>query len=268
MEFSDTLTALQGAIRRSKAVNVNTKALRDDAKAVVQQYFRAARPDLRAIGISDDGLASLDAEAQTLLGLANGPNAKKSYISTLLRMRNAAATVEVERELRLGEQRVVSRTAPNAIEGAILRTLTDLAPSAAAPYQQALIDLSQADRVSYRGPAHELREALREALDRLAPDSDVEQAEWYSLEKDRTKPTQRQKMRYILTSRGLSARARKTPEDTVGLVDELTASVARGSYERTSVAAHVGFSKPEVLQLKMYVDTILAEILEIHRATP
>jgi hypothetical protein len=106
---------------------------------------------------------------------------------------------------------------------------------------------------------------MREALDRLAPDADVEAAEGYKPEKGQSKPTQKQKMRFLLKARGLPATARKTPEDTVNLVEELTASVTRSSYQRSSLAAHVGSSKGEVLQLKMYVDTALAEILEIHR---
>jgi len=90
-------------------------------------------------------------------------------------------------------------------------------------------------------------------------------AKGFTLEANRTTPTQKQKVRYVLRSRRMSATATRAPEETVALVDELTASVTRSTYERTNVSAHVASVRQEVLQLKMYVDTVLAELLEIHR---
>src|SRR6202011_3268720 len=51
----------------------------------------------------------------------------------------------------------------------IIKTLEGLVPPAALSYRQAIADLSDDNRVSFRGPALELREALRETLDHLAP---------------------------------------------------------------------------------------------------
>jgi hypothetical protein len=118
--------------------------------------------------------------------------------------------------------------------------------------------------LSYRGTANELRETLRETLDHLAPDKDVEAGQGFKFEKNQVKPTQKQKVRHILRSRGLKETARKAPEASALLVDELTASVTRASYERGSLSAHIASNAREVRQLKMYVDSVLAELLEIH----
>lgn len=47
----------------------------------------------------------------------------------------------------------------------IINSLNDICPSASLAYQQALLDFSRGERMSWRGPATDLREALREALD-------------------------------------------------------------------------------------------------------
>jgi len=61
-------------------------------------------------------------------------------------------------------------------------------PSAALSYRQALVDISDIRRQSFRGPAAELRAAMREVVDKLAPDEDVMVADGFKLEKDRTEP--------------------------------------------------------------------------------
>jgi hypothetical protein len=48
------------------------------------------------------------------------------------------------------------------------------------------------------------------------------------------------------------------------MVDELGAAIARSTYTRGSMSAHGVGSSQEVRQLKMYVDAVLAELLEIH----
>ena len=66
-----------------------------------------------------------------------------------------------------------------------IKKLEALVPSAALSYKQAVLDLNDDSRVSFRGPALELREALREILDHLAPDDEVTAAPGYVQEKDR-----------------------------------------------------------------------------------
>jgi hypothetical protein len=92
---------------------------------------------------------------------------------------------------------------------------------------------------TFRGTASELREALRETLDHLAPDEDVMKAPGFKLERDRKAPTQKQKVRFILRSRRRKLRPRFACHS-----------------RRTT--------ETEVRHLKMYVDSVLAELLQVH----
>src|SRR5205823_1474125 len=79
----------------------------------------------------------------------------------------------------------------------IIETLSELLPTAALSYQQAIADLADDSRVSFRGPALELRETLRTTLDHLATDDAVTAEDNYVQEKDRHGPTMKQKVRFI-----------------------------------------------------------------------
>ncbi|MEO7725569.1 MAG: hypothetical protein ABIU29_12950 [Chthoniobacterales bacterium] len=112
---------------------------------------------------------------------------------------------------------------------------------------------------------NELREALRELLDHQAPDPDVEAQAGFKFEKDQKQPTMKQKVRFILRARGLPATAVEAPEGAVALIDEMIGKLTRSTYGRSSISAHVSTARSEVRQMKMYVDSVLAELLEIHR---
>jgi hypothetical protein len=266
--FVEALDAVERAVSRVSAVNVNAANARDAAKELIQGYFRRTRPDLVALGIAAEDLALVDDSMQVLLQLANGRNAKRSYTRVLRNIRGELQSLELGREYRLGEQRHSDRAGAGVVisdvESRILATLRSLVPAAALSYEQALRDLGAADRISYRGTANELREALRETVDRLAPDDEVVAASGFRLEADQTTPTQRQKVRHILVSRRMSATARRSPEESVSLIEELTSTIARASFQRTNVATHIASTQQEVRQLKMWVDTLLAELLQVH----
>jgi hypothetical protein len=262
-ELRRSIGELGKAVGRSRATHINTQALKDDAKGLVQRYFRIVRPELEQIGVDESALVGADLEMQALLGLANARNRKSSYGAVLKNARARLDELEVLREMRLGQ---TSLEAPihSETEQQLLGTLQRLVPTAALSYQQALNDLREPARLSFRGTANELREVMRETLDHLAPDSAVEADSGFKLEKGQTKPTQKQKVRYVLRSRGIGRTARQSPEDTASLVDELTAKVTRGSFERSNLSTHIASEAKEVRQLKMWVETVLAELLEIH----
>lgn len=148
-------------------------------------------------------------------------------------------------------------------ESAIVATLLHVLPAAAASYEQCLLDLALPRR-SYRGVAHELREVLRETLDYLAPDADVMAEPGFTLEDGRAQPTQKQKAAHILRKRRLSRAQMSAPELAVSLVEEMGASITRSAYRRGAKDVHTVTSEAEVRQLKMWVDAVLGELLEIH----
>ena len=251
---------------RLKSVNVNKATLRTEVRELVQEYFRSMRPTLVKLRLSDDVLAGLDGPAQELLRLAAGQNARASYLRSLRAFHRARVTVEAERELKLGQASAAPHVeiAASGVETQILMTLRRLLPSAALSYEQALRDLRGAPRLSYRRTAVELREALREVLDHLAPDADVMKSPGFKLEKDSARPTMKQKAQFILKARGAVSGALATPRDAIQRVEDASASLARSVYTRGSVSTHVATTREEVLTMKPYVDGVLAELLQVH----
>ena len=147
-------------------------------------------------------------------------------------------------------------------ENLILATLNKLQKSAYLSYKQALLDLSDPARISYRGTANEMRETLREVLNHLAPDSEVVKQKNFSFEKNHNKPTQKQKVHFILKQRNKSKQYIKAPEKAVDII--VRGDFAREVYSRSSSLVHRSSEKKDVQQLKQYLDSVLAELLELH----
>jgi hypothetical protein len=233
----------------------------------VQYYFRQARPTLLSVGFSEESLGEIDFEMQEVLRLSNSNNRKAYYVDHLKRIETQRTALDTKREILLS--RSVSHspatTVRTIVEQAILTTLHQVVPTAAMSYEQGCRDLGDSSRISFRGVAGEFRECLREVLDHLAPDKEVLAQQGFKLEEGQKKPTMKQKARFILRARGQPSTAVKVPEDAVSTVEDRFAGLARSVYERSSISSHVTTSKGEVVQIKMYVDTVLAELLEIHR---
>ena len=151
-------------------------------------------------------------------------------------------------------------TVHSAEDDEVIQRLNALVPSAARSYTQAVLDLKDDGRVSFRGPALELREALREVLDHLAPDDEVMAAPGYTQEKEKPGPTMRQKVRFIMKKRnGASSEA---PEQAATAFEESIARLVRAVYDLSSKATHVAGEREAVVQLRRYVVAIVHEILK------
>ncbi len=267
-ELWQKVRSFQAQLVRYKRIHVNKADLKEEAKEIVQFYFRRARPDVLSLGISEEEVAAVDQAMQDLLRLSQGRNLQKSYIRLLRSLTPSRTSLSVLRERRLSELITRSTTVTtqtlSATEQKIIDTLKSMLPSAALSYEQACRDIVSKDRCSLRGTAVELRETLREVLDHLAPNHEVTNAPGFKPEEGQKGPTMKQKARFILKLRGQSKTAIKSPSDTTSLIEERTASLVRSTYERGSISTHVDTARAEVSQLKMYVDTVLAELLEIH----
>jgi hypothetical protein len=259
------IEALGGSLRRGNAVNVNDQSSKDRAIALATHYFSDVRPRVIAAGGETENVLQHDELWQQLVRLAHGNNARRTYLKIIGNLRKqlsefniAALASPVVQASQSSSSAPLSRE-----ETLILQTLEALVPSSAASYCQGLSDLLGPARLSYRGTAAEFREALRETLDHLAPDAEVEAQKWYKPEERQTKPTMKQKGRYILISRAQNKTQRASAEKMFGLIEELSGEVMRAVYNRASLATHVHQSKNEVQQIKRYVDTVLFDLLEI-----
>ena len=257
--------AFYSSLRRGRAQNVNDQSSKDRAIALATDYFSNSRPEIvRVLGETKEILEH-DQRWQQLVRLAHGNNPRSSYLRELTELKKGLTQLNVNALTNqpLRAKQNFGAESLSTEERLIAETLDRLVPSAAASYRQGLIDLFAADRLSYRGTAAEFREALRETLDHLAPDQTVSSQTGFRLEEGQTKPTMKQKVRFVLASRGRNKTQREAAEKTLGLVEELSGEIARAVYNRASLATHVQESKTEVRTVKRYVDTVFFDLLEL-----
>lgn len=152
---------------------------------------------------------------------------------------------------------------PAPIDERIISTLRDVCPPAAAAYAQGVKDLEALDRASWRGPATELREALRETLDALAPDRDVVAMPGYKHEPNATRPTMRQKAKFILKSRDMKGAQVDHSVGVVESVDDMVSGITRSVYTRSNVSTHTPTDRDEVVRLHVWVRLTLCELLAL-----
>jgi hypothetical protein len=241
---------------------VNSKDLRLETRAVAQHYFRSVRHALQQLSLTD--LAEqLSPHFEALITLSEGRNLTNSYKKHVRTIRRLIPKVTSQIEIQGGGPQNTVSSSEN--DQRILATLIDLVPSAASSYEQALKDMTDAGRVSFRGPAHELREALREVLDRFASPEDMEKAGVRKEKNNRGDEiyTMKQKARFIFKNRDRNATESATPENAANMVEELIGSMTRSTYDRGSLSAHQERGKKACEQLKRYVDVVLHDLLEI-----
>lgn len=265
----EKINLLKKGLSSNSARQVRSNNLKQVAKEAVQIYFRSLRPELQKQGLS---LKEIDEEMQYLIELTSKHSLRSSYIRAAKVITALLSQLEIKREIAISD--ALSRTPESEvkyseIDRKIINTLSSLVPSAALSYQQVIQDLQESSRASFRGTAAELREVLRETLDFLAPDADVENEAGFKYEKDEKgnplpKPTMKQKARFILKSRQQTSASIKVPESNVQIIEESIAAMARSTYVRGSVSTHTPAKRSEVLQLKSYSESILCELLEIH----
>lgn len=145
------------------------------------------------------------------------------------------------------------------IERQLLNALDQQVPGVSQTYRQSIVDLNDPSRISFRGVATELRELIREVLDKLAPDEQVMSAQGFMLEQGLIKPSQKQKTRFILKGLGIGGSAKDAPETTANLIEDHVATFCRSLYVRSSNSLHADADRQEVRQIKLYVDALLAE---------
>ena len=254
---------VRNLLSRARAKQVQAASIKNASKEVVNGYFGQTRASFASKGLDNESLAGLDKWMQELLTHTQKAALKANYTRTLK---------SIDQELNGIEVALVSASPSKPQSGTkhldgkeerIASTLSGLVATAGLSYRQGCVDLRDDSRHSYRGAAAELREALREVLDHLAPDKDVTAQPGFKLGADQKKPTMKQKVRFILASRGKGKTQTAPAESSTSLVEDGVGALARSVYDRSSLSTHVGTTKQEVQQVKAYVDVVLTELLEI-----
>lgn len=252
---------LDKEVRAIKADRVSRQDIRDNAKALVDAYFRTGREKFTRVGVPSDVIATCDASMHALLEASHGRSYSSVYRDTLRNI--SRSLIELEKLGLLLSAGTTPEPTIDPTDEQIIVTLRNLSPSAASSYEQAARDLLGNNRLSWRGPATDLREALRELLDHLAPDDAVKGQDGFKLEPGTSGPTMKQKVRFILKARGTSKSAMQAPESAVDAVEEAVGTFVRSVYTRSSVSTHTPSDKGEVLRVRDWVRVALRELLEL-----
>lgn len=243
---------------------LNSQSKRDQLRSIAEIYFHDIRPAIESDPRQIDRMKEVDLVMQSLVELCHRRGAVGGYLELLRKAKKHLITLDTELVTTTGSSSEPSEvTGP--IDRKILITLRALLPSAAVSYEQALIDLASKDRVSWRGPATDLREALRETLDHLAPDRDVEASQGYKHEQNAQRPTMKQKVRYILRSRGISKNIATSSEDAADSIESMIGQFVRSVYNRSSISTHTPTERQEVMRVLDFVRVVMCELLEIER---
>lgn len=168
--------------------------------------------------------------------------------------------VQVRQPPRRVEAVVPARGPLSAREAAVLARLRRQSGSLADSMEQALRDMNDPGRLSYMGPAGEVREVMRAAVQLMAPDDEVRKQPWYvGIEQGKKRnPSQAERTRYAVQRRRGSREQVQVMDE---LIDELVGKVSRTTYSAGSSALHAGADQEAVWKLTGWVWAVLDEVL-------
>ena len=260
-DFIRDVEDVRKQVSKGQSLQVTSQKQKKQLQQIVDCYFRDVRPSVLSHSASSDFVKEIDTKMQDLLVCSHRRTKRSLLKSRLSGLKKKLIQLETHSLVLVGTG--LSAPETDKVDIRIIETLRGLVPSAALSYEQAILDLAGPQRKSWRGPATDLREALRETLDHLAPDKDLTSHPGFKLEPDAKGPTMKQKVRFILRKRGLSKTLSETSEKAVDSVEASIGSFVRSVYSRSSVATHTPTNRDEVLRIRDLVRIVLCELLEI-----
>jgi hypothetical protein len=132
----------------------------------------------------------------------------------------------------------------------------------ASKYDQVKLDVETTDRLSWSGSAHEIREVLRGLLETLAPKEAVATEPWHVQDESTSGPTPKQRIRYILRTRGSGSKEQKVAEQ-VDVMEDKIGDLVRATYTRASDAAHRTKDRREVRRIVRYFEAFAHDLLDL-----
>jgi len=246
---------LRRAVKSGPGAQIQANSDCEKIRTLCANYF-----DARRELVDSEAALAADAIFKELHSAARRKPSRAKVVDRLTTAKQLLVQLEGTALMSAAAKSAGRRTTTDQL---IIDTLREVCPSAAAAYSQALVDLSADSRESWRGPATDLREALRETLDVLAPDDEVTEEPGFKLEKDARRPTMKQKVRYILKKRGTPHGAMATPESAVQGIEEILGGITRSVYNRTSISTHTATDKKEVVRVHAWVRLVLCDLLEV-----
>lgn len=158
--------------------------------------------------------------------------------------------------------KVAEGSATRHIRGDIYDALLSVSEPLASKYAQVKLDVETTDRLSWSGSAHEIREVLRGLLETLAPKEAVATEPWYVHDESTSGPTHKQRVRYILRTRGSGSKEQKVAEQ-VDVMEDKIGDLVRATYTRASDAAHRTKDRREVRRIVRYFEAFAHDLLDL-----
>lgn len=267
-EAPNAFYSLERRLGRRAARTTRAREDSNAVRALGEAWFRTYRPQIVAVLGDLPAIESFERQLRDLLGRAGA-----TFVIADLRrdLRMLARTLErqVLPAYEAARWSDAAQPAPQtqtedskqredtpAFNVAIAERLDQISPDLGASYRQVHADLGQPDRLSFLGPAGEIREVMRAAIQLLSPDEEVTAQDWFVGHEGR--PTQAERVRFILQQRDQSQRS---PSEAAEIVDEKVGLFGRRLYGRASAAFHAGTQRDELGRIVAWVDAVLNEIL-------
>ncbi len=255
---ADLLTevdALKKALAAVTGRQIQSSAVKTQMHEVASRYFSIVQPEIHSSEAGELNQVFQEIHASSRIN----PSTQKCREL----VKHGRKLLVAAEGLELSKGRPAQQAQSTPVDALIISTLNDVCPTASLAYQQALIDFAGRDRLSWRGPSTDLREALRETLDVLAPDASVIAAPGYKPEPEAKRPTMKQKVRYVLRTRGVPSGAMETPESAVVGIEEFVGGLTRSVYTRSSVSTHTASTRAEASRVLAWVRLVISELLEL-----
>lgn len=253
--------SIKRSLNRVRSKQLKSANIKDKVRSLISAYFNEHRPTYLLVGLAETNLEGVDSSMQDLLRCTQRDSLKSIYLRRLSSITQSLNELELKSITPVVGEKV---NINDLKQQSILETLAKISSASAASYEQALLDLHDTSRKSWRGTAVELREALRELLDVMALDENVMAQPGFKLEPEAKRPTMKQKTVFILKSRRLSGAHQRTPAEAVEVADTQVGKFVRSVYDRSSAGTHTLITKSEVIKIKDYITLALVELLEIN----
>lgn len=257
--FRAALKNLQSRLRKSKGRTVSLEEIRTLSKSVANLWVHDISPLARLASNNESALQSIDSLMDQLVSHTLRTTKKEVYLTTV---RDALSIYDKQIFVHLHRQvGAVLSGSVSVGDNSIVDALAKISESLVAGYQQVHKDLADESRISWRGPADEIREVLRELLESLAPDDAVKKASWYKQEPNTEGPTQAQRAKFALEQRAAQSHRVNAAQETVNLVEQSVSRLVRKTFQRANNAAHTSQDRDEVKRILGYFDLLAKDLL-------
>jgi hypothetical protein len=267
-EFFDVLARLRTRLakvrQRSSARNLS-RAEQTSVRSLVGAWFSQYQPSfIQMVGADDAQLREMDEMMQQLLRDASSDSERPAVVRTVGLAYSHFADNLLVRISRAYWSRAPERSLAG-FDGEVAGRLRRLDAKISDSYEQGVSDV-ETSRLSYRGPAAEIREVLTYVLHRLAPNAAVMATNWYQ-EARRTgareepTPTRAERTKFILRSQIGDSASTEAAESYMSMVEERLGHVIGRTFARSNAATHAGAERDELIRLLPYINALLRELL-------